>query len=251
MDWTTLLLLFAAGLSAGLIDAIAGGGGLISLPALLSAGLPPHLAFGTNKVQATFGTVVAVQRYARAGLFAWRDMRLPVLVTYAAATAGTVCVLNVPNAVLKRFVPWVLLAIAVYLLLHPRLGANPGRRRLDPAAFALLFGALIGFYDGFIGPGTGTFWTMACVGVLGLELTRATAYTKVVNLTSNVASMLVFVSLGRVRYDLAAVMMAGQVVGGRLGAGLVLKHGAGFIRVVFIGVVLAIVGRLVWDQWAR
>jgi hypothetical protein len=109
---------------------------------------------------------------------------------------------------------------------------------------------VLGFYDGFFGPGTGTFWTLACISLLGLELTRATAFTKVANLTSNMASLLVFVAYGRVNYEIAAAMICGQLIGGRLGAGMAIRHGAPFIRIIFISVVLAMVAKLLWDQFA-
>lgn len=245
----TVLLLFSAGLGAGFIDAIAGGGGLISVPALLWAGLPPQLALGTNKMQSTWGTLLAVRRYMKAGLVKWEEVRLAVMVTFVSALLGTYAVTQVSNEVLKKMVPWLLLAIAVYALLSPGFGRQPVQARLRPSVFAGIAGLLLGFYDGFFGPGTGSFWTVACLSLLGLELTRATAYTKVVNLTSNVASLLVFILAERIRYDIAAVMIAGQLVGARLGSGLVIRHGAPFIRRVFLAVVLAMVGKLLWDQW--
>jgi hypothetical protein len=249
MSWEILVLLFFAGLTAGFIDAIAGGGGLITVPALLWAGLDPQTALGTNKMQSVFGTAMAVRRYAGAGLIDWREVRLTVLVTFLAAATGAWVVTLVSNELLARVVPWLLLGLAVYLLASPRLGAGVTRERLAPAAFALVAGALLGFYDGFFGPGTGAFWTLACIALRGMELTRAIAYTKVANLTSNTASLLVFLSAGLVRFDVAAVMIAGQLVGGRLGAGMAIRHGAPFIRVIFIGVVLALTGKLLWDQF--
>lgn len=250
MSWVVLVLLFAAGLSAGFIDAIAGGGGLISVPALLAAGLPPQMALGTNKMQSTWGTLMAVRRYAKVGLVSWPQVRLTVLVTFVFACLGTWVVTRVSNDVLKQIVPWMLLGIAVYVLLSPGLGKTTVRARLGIAAFACLAGSSLGFYDGFFGPGTGTFWTMACISLIGLELTRATAFTKVVNLTSNMASLLVFIITDRVNYEIAAAMIAGQLIGGRLGAGMAIKHGAPFIRVIFITVVFAMVAKLLWDQFA-
>ncbi|SKA80268.1 hypothetical protein SAMN02745166_00603 [Prosthecobacter debontii] len=244
------LLLFLAGLGAGFIDSIAGGGGLISLPVLLSIGLPPHLALGTNKMQSTWGTLMAVRRYMNAGLVHWRDMRLAVAVTFVFAMLGTYAVTQVSNARLKEWVPWLLLGIAAYVLLSPRMSKQPVAARLSPHAFACAGGCVLGFYDGFLGPGTGSFWTIACLTLLGLELTRATAYTKVVNLTSNVASLMVFISAGQVRYDVAGIMIVGQLIGARLGSGLVIRHGAPFIRVVFLIVVFAMILRLLWDQWS-
>ncbi|TDU68092.1 hypothetical protein EI77_03209 [Prosthecobacter fusiformis] len=250
MTLTIALLLFVAGFSAGLIDAIAGGGGLISVPALLWAGLPPQIALGTNKMQSTWGTLLAVSRYMRAGLVRWGDVRVAVAVTFVFAMLGTYVVTQISNDVLKKIVPWLLLSIAAYALLSPRFGAQPVKARLTPGVFACLGGSILGFYDGFFGPGTGSFWTVACLSILGLELTRATAYTKVVNLTSNFASLLVFVIAGGIRYDIAAVMIAGQLIGARLGSGLVIRHGAPFIRIVFLIVVFAMVAKLLWDQWA-
>jgi len=250
MSWEVLFLLFACGLSAGFIDAIAGGGGLITVPALLWAGLPPQVALGTNKMQSTWGTAMAVRKYAKAGLVSWQETRLTVLFTFIAAALGAWVVTLVSNAALKAVVPWLLLVVAVYVLLSPRLGSAARSARLSLAAFALLAGCALGFYDGFFGPGTGAFWTMACVSLMGMELTRATAFTKVANLTSNAASLIVFIALGRVNYEIAGAMIAGQLIGGRLGAGMAIKHGAPFIRIIFIGVVLAMVAKLLWDQFA-
>lgn len=249
MVWEILVLLFFAGLVAGFIDAIAGGGGLITVPALLWAGLDPQTALGTNKMQSVCGTAMAVGRYATAGLIDWREVRLTIFITFLAAAAGTWVVTLVSNEFLARVVPWLLLGLAVYLLASPKIGTEVGRERLTSAAFALFAGGLLGFYDGFFGPGTGAFWTLACVALRGMELTRAVAYTKVANLTSNAASLLVFLSAGLVRFDVAAVMIAGQLLGGRLGAGMAIRHGAPFIRALFIGVVLTLTGKLLWDQW--
>lgn len=249
MTWDVILLLFLAGFSAGFIDAIAGGGGLISVPALFWAGLPPQVALGTNKMQATWGTLMAVRRYARAGLVSWPQVRLAVLVTFVFACLGTWTVTQVSNEVLKKIAPWMLLGIAVYVLLSPGLGKTQANARLSLTAFALIAGSVIGFYDGFFGPGTGTFWALACISLLGLELTRATAFTKVVNLTSNIASLIVFVSYDRINYPIAAAMIAGQLIGGRLGASMAIRHGAPFIRIIFISVVFAMVIKLLWDQF--
>lgn len=250
MSWETITLLFFAGLVAGFIDAIAGGGGLISVPALLWAGLMPQAALGTNKMQSTFGTCMAVRKYVQAKLVAWPEVRLAVLVTFVSAVLGTWVVTRVSNEVLKQIVPWMLLGIAVYVLISPRLGRQQTKARLGLAAFSFLAGTALGFYDGFFGPGTGTFWTLACLSLLGLDLPRATAFTKVVNLTSNVASLLVFVITARVNYQIAAAMIAGQLIGARLGAGMAIRHGAPFIRVVFLTVVFGMVIKLLWDQFA-
>lgn len=249
MDSATISLLFFAGLGAGFIDAIAGGGGLIALPALLSVGLPPQLALGTNKLQSSCGTLLAVTRYAKAGLIRWPEVRLAFFVSFAFAALGTVAVTQVSNEVLRRIVPWMLFSIAVYTAVSPRLGAGGRAARLTPAVFACVFGALLGFYDGFFGPGTGSFWTIACIAMLGLDLPRATGYTKAVNLASNLASLLAFSLAGQVQLPMALIMIAGQLIGARLGSGLVIKHGAPFIRMVFLAVVFALTIKLLWDQF--
>lgn len=243
-----MALLFLAALFAGFVDAVAGGGGLIAVPALLWAGLPPQLVLGTNKMQSSFGTLLTVRRYLQAKLVVWEDVRLAAGITFASAVAGALSVAQISNSFLKQLVPWLLLAVAVYALITPRFGLVQGRARWSAPVFAVVVGTLLGFYDGFFGPGAGSFWTMACLSLLGLELTRATAYTKVVNLASNVGSLLVFVILDCVRYDVALVMIAGQLIGARLGSGLVIRHGAPFVRVVFLLVVFALVIKLLADQ---
>lgn len=242
------LLLCLAGLAAGFVDAVAGGGGMITVPALLWAGLPPQIALGTNKLQSSCGTLLAVSRYARAGLIDWKQMRLIVPVAFAAAAAGTWVVTLVSNDFLRKLVPWLLLIIAVYALISPRLGLQQSAARLAFPLFAWVAGSVLGFYDGFFGPGTGSFWTMALIVLLGMELTRATAFTKVVNLASNLASLLIFLIADCVRYDVALAMIVGQLVGARLGSGMVLKHGAPFVRIIFLGVVFALTAKLLWDS---
>lgn len=248
LEPTTFFVLLAAGLFAGFIDSIAGGGGLISMPALLWVGLPPHLVLGTNKMQSSCGTAAAVWRYWAAGLIDWKLVRAAVIITFISALAGTMAVTWIEGDVLKTLVPWFLLAVAGYTLVSPKLGHQAKSARMSILSFSLLFGSMLGFYDGFFGPGTGSFWTLACVGILGLELTRATAFTKVVNLSSNIASLIVFMFASKIRHDMAAVMILGQLVGARLGSGLVIRHGAPFVRIVFLVVVFAMIAKLLWDQ---
>lgn len=250
MDIPTTAALGLAGLCAGTIDAIAGGGGLISVPALFAAGLPPHLALGTNKLQSCVGTTMAVHRYHAAGLVDLPTTKVAIAATAVGAAAGTGAVLALDNALLRLVVPWLLLAVAAWVLARPRLGDEPRPPRLDATRFGLLGGGVLGFYDGFFGPGCGTFWTTACVGLRGMDLPHATAFTKVVNLTSNLAALVVFALRGQVDPGAAAAMILGQVIGGRLGASLAVRHGAPFIRVVFTGVVLALVVRLLWQSFA-
>ncbi len=244
----SFLLLFLTGLAAGFVDAIAGGGGLITVPVFLSLGMGPADALGTNKLQATFGSGSAAWHYGRAGLISWRDSQLGVLFTAASALIGTVFVQQLDPRLLKLMIPWLLVAIALYTLFRPTLGAEQVRPRLRPEVFHVVFGTLLGFYDGFFGPGTGTFWAMAYLLGLGLDLTRATAQTKLMNFTSNAASLLVFLLGNHVYFAAGLVMGAGQLLGARLGSRAVIKRGTRFIRPIFILAVLAITVKLLYQN---
>lgn len=241
-------LLFCAAFVAGLIDAIAGGGGLITVPVLLGIGIPPQIALGTNKLQGSFGSGSAMLHFLRAGTVTLKECRSGIIWTTVGATLGVGAIQLLEPTLLKQLIPWLLAAIALYTLLTPRLGAEDSHSRMQPGPFYLLFGTAIGFYDGFFGPGTGSFWTMALMMLLGCSMVRATATTKVMNFTSNIVSLLFFVSLGQVRFAEGLVMGAGQFLGARVGARLVIRRGTAFIRPVFITVVLALVARLIWQN---
>ena len=249
MSPACLALLFLAGFAGGFIDAIAGGGGLITMPALLAAGLPPQIALGTNKFQASCGTVIAVWRYAVAGLMKTPWLWLAVLLSFLASMGGAFAVSVMSKDLLKQLIPWMLAAVAVYTALNRRFGIHQGTAKLSPVLFAALFGSAIGFYDGFFGPGTGSFWTVALVALLGLDLRHATGYTKAANLASNLGSLAIFLANGSVHFLVGGVMIAGQLLGARLGSGMVIRRGAAFIRPVFLAVVFAMTLKLLWDAW--
>lgn len=242
-------LLFLTGLAAGFVDAIAGGGGLITIPVLLSLGLPPQFALGTNKLQAAFGSTSAMWHYGRAGLIDFKSCRLGIVFTFIGATLGTLLVSRMNPDLLRQTIPWLLVAIALYLLLQPGLGEAELRPRFPADGFHFVLGLGLGFYDGFFGPGTGTFWAMAYMLGLGFNLTRATAHTKVMNCTSNIASLIVFGAAGNVHLGAGLCMGLGQFLGARLGSKVVVRRGAQFIRPVFITVVLAVTARLLWQNW--
>jgi uncharacterized membrane protein YfcA len=250
MSPLALALLFFAGLSGGFIDAIAGGGGLITVPALLACGLPPQVALGTNKFQSSCGTSLAVWHYWRAGLMKTPWLWLAVTLAFFGSMAGAHTVGIVSNEALKKIIPWMLATVAIYTALNRRFGIHATTARLSTLVFAILFGSAIGFYDGFFGPGTGSFWTVALVGLLGLGLPEVTGYTKAANLASNVGSLIIFLVAGSVNFTAGGAMIAGQLIGARLGSGMVIKHGAKFIRPVFLCVVFAMTLKLLWDAWS-
>lgn len=244
-------LLVLAGFTGGFIDAVAGGGGLITVPALLATGMPPQVALGTNKLQSSFGTAMAVWRYARAGLMKTPGLKLAVALSFLASMGGAHAVSVLSKDLLKQLIPWLLAAVAVYTALNRKFGVKTGEQRISPIVFAMLFGAALGFYDGFFGPGTGSFWTLAVVALLGLELKGATGYTKAANLASNLGSLVIFLPNGSVHFIAAAAMVLGQLLGARMGSGMVIRKGAGFIRPVFLTVVFAMTVKLLWDAWTK
>jgi hypothetical protein len=246
IDTWHLPLLFLTGLAAGFVDSIAGGGGLITIPVLLSFGLDPRQALATNKLQATFGSASAAFHYAHAGAVNWRECGRGFTITFIGAAAGTLTVRQVDALLLARLVPWLLAAVAAYMFFKPSLGEADRHARLSRGAFEFLFGLALGFYDGFFGPGTGTFWAMGYVLLLGYNLTRATAHTKVMNFSSNLASLLFFLPGGGVLILPGLVMGAGQLLGARLGSRMVLRKGTRFIRPIFLTVVLAFTARLLY-----
>ena len=246
-----LPLLFLTGVVAGFVDSIAGGGGLITLPVLLTFGLDPRAALGTNKLQATFGSASASWHYAEAKTVPLKDCVRGFLLSFAGAAIGTLTVRQVDPSFLKRLIPILLISVAVYTLLKPQLGTRDMHPRMGRGRFDLIFGLLIGFYDGFFGPGTGTFWTMAFMLALGFNMTRATGYSKVMNFASNISSLIFFLPGANVYYAAGLTMGVGQLLGARLGSRMVITRGTKFIRPVFISVVLALTVKLLYDAYLR
>ena len=242
-------LLFGTGLVAGFVDSIAGGGGLITLPVLLSTGIDPHVALGTNKLQSTFGSGSATGHHLRAGSAKWSECRRGFLFTFVGAMLGSLAVQLFDPNLLKRFIPVMLLLVALYVFFKPKFGEQDIHPRMTPGRFDLIFCVGIGFYDGFFGPGTGTFFTMAFALGLGFNLIKATAHTKVMNFASNLASLILFLSFKQVWFAAGFTMGVGQWIGARLGSRMVLRGGANFIRPMLITVVIAISSKLLWNVY--
>ncbi|MEI6388111.1 MAG: TSUP family transporter [Spirochaetota bacterium] len=242
-------LLVPAAAVAGFVDSIAGGGGIITLPALLAAGLPPHLALGTNKLQSSFGSLTAMLRYRRAGLIRLRSLVPGIAATALGAALGALTVGALDATVLKILIPALLLVIVIFLALKPRFGMEMGTQRLPWLPFWISGGLVLGFYDGFFGPGTGTFWAIALVAFAGLDMRGATAHTKVANFTSNIVSLVVFTLAGTIVLPLGLAMGAAQALGAWAGSHLVLKRGAGLVRGVLMAMSACIVIYIVLRYW--
>jgi uncharacterized membrane protein YfcA len=222
--------LAAAALVAGCVDAIAGGGGLITVPAMLLAGFDPATAVATNKLQSTFGSGSATLAFARAGRIDWRRA-LPFAASGAAASVlGALCVQRLSNDVLLGVVPFLLAGAALYFGLSPSLSDANARRRISPAAFGLLFVPVVGFYDGFFGPGTGSFYMAGGVALLGLAVVPATAQTKLLNFASNAAALAFFIGNDAVVWPIGLSMGLFAWTGAQIGSRLAMRHGARLIR---------------------
>jgi len=244
-------LLFVTGLAAGLVDSIAGGGGLIALPMLLTLGLPVPDGLATNKFQSMCGTFSATRHYVREGLIDFHECRLGLVFTLVGALIGVLTVQRIDSQVLARLIPWLLALIFVYTVFQPKVGEGDHPPRMGPNAFYIVFGLAMGFYDGFFGPGAGLFWTILLIVMLGQNFTKATGHTKVMNLTSNIVSVAVFAYAGLIHYGAGLAMGLGQVIGARIGSGLVTKKGASFVRPVFLVVVGLMLTRLIWVNYHR
>jgi uncharacterized membrane protein YfcA len=243
-----LALLVAAALAAGTVDAIAGGGGLLSLPSLLAVGLPPHLALATNKGQSVFGSAAALARFARAGLVDARRARVAFPCGFAGSLAGALAVAALSPGLLRPIVLVLLVAAGAFIGLRSgrtRVAARVPERWATPvtAAIALAIGA----YDGFFGPGTGTFLIVCFASLLGDPLQRASGEAKVVNFASNLAAVVLFSSRGFVVWKVALPMAAAQALGGFLGAHLAVRGGDVLVRRVVLVVVSALVLKLGLD----
>lgn len=241
-----IAVLVLAAVAAGFIDAIAGGGGLITVPALLAAGLPPVAALATNKVQSSFGSGAATFNFWRAGKIDFALIKWPLLATLAGAAFGAIAVSFADTKWLMIVLPALLIAIALYFLIGPRASDEDVHARLTPLAYSGIAGA-IGFYDGFFGPGTGSFFALSLVTLLGMGLTRATAHTKALNFTSNAVSVVVFVIGGHVLWIVALCMAAAQAFGGWLGSHAAMRFGPNLIRPLLVIVCLAMVAKLLSD----
>jgi uncharacterized membrane protein YfcA len=242
LDPVVLLILGGVGMLAGFVDAIAGGGALIGIPALLLAGVPPIAALGTNKVQSVVGTAIAAATYRRGGLVPIRRLGWAAAAAFAASFCGALVVRSLDTALLSAAVPLALIAVALYFLLAPRLTDADQRARLDFARFVPVMAAVVGFYDGLLGPGAGSFLTVGFITLFGLGVTRAVGHTKAVNVASNLGALALLIPTGAVVWPAALAMAVGQLAGGYLGARAGMRFGARIIRplVVAVSVILAL-----------
>lgn len=249
VDPATLLVLAGVAFLAGFIDAIAGGGGLLTIPALLTAGLPPHLVLGTNKLCATFGSATASYTFYRRKLFEPSRWKNALLATAAGAALGAIIAHWLPAHWLNQMLPAVVFGCGLYLL----FGRTPDVQHATDAAIPRgrqwPQGLGLGFYDGVAGPGTGAFWTVSSLLLYPLDLVRASGVARTMNFVSNGVALAVFIIGGQVAWVLGICMGLALMAGAFFGARTAISGGAKLIRPVFICVVLALTARLAWQHW--
>jgi len=250
-----LLLVSLASMLAGFVDSIVGGGGLILIPALFAVFPTTHPAtlLGVNKSAAVWGTAIAAAQYSRRVEMRWRSLAPAALAGFAGAMTGAWAVTVASPGILRKLLPFVLLGVLIYTLARKDLGRHHapslsvGREAIAASAIA----ALVGFYDGFFGPGAGSFFVFFFVRALGYDFLNASAAAKLLNTATNISALLLFALKGHVWWHYAVALAAANILGSLLGTHLALKHGAAFVRIVFILVVTALICKTGYDAFFR
>ena len=241
------LILILAAFLAGFVDAIAGGGGLITVPVLLLCGASPVTALATNKLQGAFGSGTAALAFARAGHVRLREQLPMAGVAALAGAAGAMVAHQIPAEALRLIMPVVLIAIAAFFALKRGLTDQDRVQRVQPAIFSATAVPLIAGYDGFFGPGTGSFYMMGFVLLAGFGVLKATAHTKLLNFASNFGSLLVFAFSGATWWAVGLAMAGAQVAGAALGARVAMRVGARLIRPLLVVSSTSMALRLIWQ----
>jgi permease len=248
IGFDVIAMLFGVATVAGFIDAIAGGGGLLTIPALLSTGLPPSVALGTNKLQACGGSFSASLYFFRKKAVDLKQVALLILLTFIGAALGTIVVQNIDVNALKIGLPFLIFAIGIYFLFSPNIGEQDRKQRISYPLFGFTAGMGLGFYDGVFGPAVGSFYTLAFVLLLGFNLTKAVAHAKVLNFTSNLASLFFFILGGAVLWKIGFIMLIGQFIGATLGARMVVTKGKKLIRPILVTISFIMVAKMLYEQ---
>ena len=249
MEWNieTIVFLFFIAFLAGWIDAVAGGGGLLTLPAMLLVGIPATTALATNKLQSSSGTFTSSCYFIKKKAVKLKEMYGMIALTFLGSIIGSWAVLQIDTSALIKIIPFLLIFIGLYFLFSPNKDIDK-KRKVSFFIFALLIAPCIGFYDGFFGPGTGNFFTLSFVFFLGYSLSKATAHCKILNFTSNIAALLYFVFFGNIAWLVGFIMIAGQVLGALLGSKMLWKKGAKLIRPVVVIVCFLMAFRIIWQN---
>ena len=240
--YVLIIFLLIMGFLGGLVDSIAGGGGLVSFPALLLSGMPILNVLGTNKFQSAIGAAVAVYKYYTAGLIDFMTVLRGLIMGFIGAVFGAYTINHTSNYFMSYIIPFLMLAIFIFTFVNKELGLHARKKYMSENMFFIIFGFVLGFYDAFFGPGTGNFWVVALVVFVGYPFLKASGYAKVLNLKSNVFSLCIFLYYKKVNFVLGSIMALGQILGSYTGASLVILHGSKLVRkflltIVFLNVI--------------
>ena len=247
--WLNLFIICTLGFLAATVDAIAGGGGLISLPALLIVGVPPHLALGTNKFSASMASRNSSITFARSGKVHFPLVKWLIPFTLIGALFGAWAVLSVSSAFLSKAVLVLILLVGIYTLLHKNLGMENKFKGLDSIRIVAgcLFALALGFYDGFFGPGTGSFLIFSFIALFGFDFVVASANSKVLNFTSNFTSLLLFAWNGKILLSYGIPMALFMILGSEVGTKLAIQRGAELVKPIFITMSLLVALKLIYQ----
>ena len=238
---------------AGLVDAVAGGGGLIQVPALFAAypNTPPATLLATNKLASIGGTLNAARKFLRHVSLPWAVVGPAIVAAFVGSLTGAGAVSHFPAEPLRKALPFVLVFLLIYTWFQPSLGEahTPKATSTYQQLKALLLGLTIGFYDGFFGPGTGSFLLFGFVRFFGFDFLHASAATKLVNAATNLAAILMLASLGHINWPLGFAMMVVNIAGSQFGSRLAIKHGSTFVRKVFLIIVMVLILKSAWNAY--
>ncbi|GAA0791531.1 MULTISPECIES: TSUP family transporter [Pseudomonadati] len=252
LDPSHLAVLAIIGIVAGFIDAIVGGGGLLSIPALLAVGIPPHMALGTNKLAACFGSITSSYTYYKQQLFTPHFWKTCAIATFFGAILGSGLVFLINANWLEKLLPLLIISIAIYTLFSPK--AMGGQHCMSPSKTPSnnrqgLQGVILGSYDGFAGPGIGAFWTVSSISLHKLPLLESCALARIMTLISNITALVIFAFAGQVNWLLGLWMGVCMMAGSFIGARSAIRFGIPFIKPLFIISVVSIATHLAWSAW--
>lgn len=249
MNLTTLLFLCGAGFLAAAVDSIAGGGGMISLPAIMAAGVPPHLALGTNKFASTWGSITSTIKFARSDKINFNLVKYQIGCTIIGSAIGVKTVLSIDERFLHVLIVALIFVVAIYTTLKKDFGQANRFNGLtnQNVLLGMGFALILGFYDGFFGPGTGTFLIFSFISVFGFDFTVAAGNSKILNFVSNIVSLILFAISGKIVYLAGIPMAISMVLGAWVGTHIAIKNGAKIIKPIFITIALLLMVKLLWQ----
>lgn len=243
-----IVILFFIAIFSGFIDAIAGGGGLISTPAMLILGLPPVIALGTNRLQSSIGELTSILIYKNNGKINGKHLLKGIVSASIGAILGSYFVNSIPNDTLYIILPILMTAILIYTIFSKKIRENKESKKIiSLPVFMIIMGVLLGFYNGFFGPGTGSLWVISFISLVGYTIKNASINSKPLNFSSNLVSLFCFIYMGQVNYKVGITMAIGQIIGSTLGSRAVLNNGDKIVRPIFIAVTSVMTMKMIYD----